>query len=298
MERAGAPSDPLPAVVSGAHPPVAIGGVGGSGTRVVAQFLIDLGFFLGADLNVSNDNLWFTLLFKRREILGTGDEKFSDLVAVFRQAMNGSGALSAVQLDLARSLAGADRPSHDAEWLRHRARSLETWTAKERRASGPWGWKEPNTHVVLDRLEPLLPGMKYVHVIRNGLDMAYSSNQAQLLLWGPYFLGLEGVDGSPRLSLKYWHAIHRVVLERGRRLGGRFLLLNYDRLCADPGEGLGTLLRFLGAEPPGATRDRLLASIRPPQSVGRFRRHPPSDFDPEDVAFARELGFDTDYGRA
>ena len=45
--------------------PVAIGGVGGSGTRVVAEVLKCLGFYLGSLLNSSLDNLWFTLLFKR-----------------------------------------------------------------------------------------------------------------------------------------------------------------------------------------------------------------------------------------
>jgi hypothetical protein len=281
---------------SGAWPPIAIGGVGGSGTRLVAQFLLNLGFFLGADLNESNDNLWFTLLFKRREILLVRDEEIADLVAVFLESMNGSGSLSASQLELVRGLASANRLAHDAEWLRQRAQSLENWTARQGRAPVPWGWKEPNTHVVLNRLAPLLPGMKYVHVIRNGLDMAYSSNQTQLQVWGPAFLGLEKVDTSPRLSLKYWRAVHLRVLAHGRRLGDRFLLLNFDRLCASPEESLCILLQFLGAEPDRVTRDLLLASIRPPQSVGRFRRHPPSDFDPDDVAFARHMGFDTDYG--
>lgn len=275
--------------------PVAIGGVGGSGTRLVAQLLSDLGFFLGADLNESNDNLWFTLLFKRREILQAPGEELADLVAAFHCAMNGSGPLTCTQREHVERLAGAGRPAHDTEWLQHRARSFESWTARERQAAGAWGWKEPNTHVVLQRLAPLLPGMKYVHVVRNGLDMAYSSNQAQLLLWGPSFLGLETVDTSPRLSLKYWHEAHRRVLEHGKELGDRFLLLSYDKLCAEPAEGLGTLLRFLGAEPERATRDRLLASIHPPKSVGRFRRHPPSELDPEDIAFARDLGFDTEY---
>ena len=45
--------------------PIAVGGVGGSGTRVIAEILIQLGFYLGKDLNASRDNLWFTLLFKR-----------------------------------------------------------------------------------------------------------------------------------------------------------------------------------------------------------------------------------------
>ena len=45
--------------------PIAVGGVGGSGTRVVANFLEMLGFDMGSDINESLDNLTFTLLFKR-----------------------------------------------------------------------------------------------------------------------------------------------------------------------------------------------------------------------------------------
>jgi hypothetical protein len=48
---------------------VAIGGVGGSGTRLGAALLQVLGYYIGDDLNESLDNLWFTLLFKRRSIL-------------------------------------------------------------------------------------------------------------------------------------------------------------------------------------------------------------------------------------
>ena len=45
--------------------PVIIGGVGGSGTRVVAEIINLLGFYIGDDLNPAKDNLWFLLLFKR-----------------------------------------------------------------------------------------------------------------------------------------------------------------------------------------------------------------------------------------
>jgi hypothetical protein len=283
----------LPTVTAGE--PIAVGGVGGSGTRLVAQFLLDLGFFLGGDLNASNDTLWFTLLFKRREILGTPDAAFRGLVELFCLAMSGRAPLTAAQRDLAARLAEADRPDHDVRWLRERVLSLEAWTAGTPRPPRPWGWKEPNTHVVLPRLARLLPGLRYVHVVRNGLDMAYSSNQAQVRLWGPPFLGLDRLEPSPRLSLKYWCEVHRRMLEAGKGLGERFLMLNYDRLCREPEQGLDAFLLFLGARPAPPTRDRLLASIRPSESAGRYRRHPPGDFDPGDVAFARALGFDTDY---
>src|ERR1700675_795212 len=49
----------------GYDPPLVIGGIGGSGTRVAAQLLIELGFYLGDDLNPALDNLTSTFLFKR-----------------------------------------------------------------------------------------------------------------------------------------------------------------------------------------------------------------------------------------
>ena len=63
--------------------PVVIGGVGGSGTRLIAQCLKETGFHIGTDLNVANDNLWFTLLFKRIEILASSEKEFDDLIRIF-----------------------------------------------------------------------------------------------------------------------------------------------------------------------------------------------------------------------
>ncbi len=43
---------------------IAIGALGGSGTRVLAEILIQAGVFMDEDLNGANDNLIFTKLFK------------------------------------------------------------------------------------------------------------------------------------------------------------------------------------------------------------------------------------------
>ena len=55
--------------------PIVIGGVGGSGTRLIAQILKELGYHLGNYLNLSEDNLWFTLLFKRLDILNVSKNR-------------------------------------------------------------------------------------------------------------------------------------------------------------------------------------------------------------------------------
>jgi len=56
---------------------IAIGGVGGSGTRLVAGALAAAGYFIGYDLNEASDNLTFSLLFVRREILDASDDEFA-----------------------------------------------------------------------------------------------------------------------------------------------------------------------------------------------------------------------------
>ena len=47
---------------------IAVGGVGGSGTRLIAAFLDRLGIYMGDDQNESLDNLWFNLLFKQHPL--------------------------------------------------------------------------------------------------------------------------------------------------------------------------------------------------------------------------------------
>ncbi len=291
-------------------PPVAVGGVGGSGTRLVAELLRRLGYYLGGDLNEATDNLWFTLLFKRAE-LGRADrssQSFDRAVDIFRSVMADGLPLTDAQVAWVHGLAAQDRPQHDAAWLRARVDSLvraagraprwRQWLAKHfaslrRTGRSPrrWGWKEPNTHVFLDRLVVAFPEMKYVHVMRNGLDMAHSSNQSQLLFWGPSFLGTHDYSVSPRWSLKYWCAVHRRVLAVGETMPGRFLLLDYDRLCSSPHEGLDRLLRFLGER---ADDQRALENVvHAPSSKGRFRKFGLDVFDVEDVAYVKGLGFET-----
>ena len=269
---------------------MAIGGVGGSGTRLIARLLMELGFFMGGDLNEVHDNLWFTLLFKRPEILSLPDDEFRELAAIFVARMTGARDLSAGEAERVRRLAESDMPQYPPVGLKLRAESLLNGPPAP--PDGPWGWKEPNTHIVMDRLPALLPGMKYIHVMRNGLDMAHSANQNQLQLWGPHFVGPE-VEVSPYFSLKYWHVVHRRIRDVGARLGERFLLLNYDRFCAQPAEGVRGLLGFLETSRSPAEVDELAGLVKHPASIGRFKEHGIDVFDPADVAFVATLGFDT-----
>src|SRR3954462_15420057 len=74
-------------------PVAAIGGIGGSGTRVVAGIVNELGFEFAPDLSDALDTLWFTLVFKYREAYNMPAERFCRLYEIFRTAMTGSASI-------------------------------------------------------------------------------------------------------------------------------------------------------------------------------------------------------------
>ncbi len=268
--------------------PLVIGAIGGSGTRIVAGIIREIGFDLGQDLNVSEDNLSFTYLFKYLEILSASDEHFKMLLRIFFKAMQG-GAITIAEREMLAGINHLHRGRFSEVWGRERVQAIENGAANGM-FSENWGWKEPNAHVILDRLIRFLPNMKYIHVIRSGLDMAYSRNQIQAALWGKRFTG-EEFQESPQYSLKYWCAVHRRVLKLGKEMGAKFLLLNFDNLCLKPKDSIRQLLDFLNLKIPENELLALADMVKQPESLGRFRKYRTDIFSKEDVDFVRQLGF-------
>jgi hypothetical protein len=146
------------------HSPVAIGGVGGSGTRLVAAILNELGFCLGSDLNTAGDNLWYTLLFVRPNMVDAPLSEVERRVRLLVHAMTQRGRVSQVDERWLLTLANEPVPHgqmRQTSWLRERAERLLEAARQDAGTVLNWGWKEPNTHVVLDRLDLLLPRMRY-----------------------------------------------------------------------------------------------------------------------------------------
>jgi hypothetical protein len=146
--------------------PVAIGGIGGSGTRVVASLLNVLGFYLGDDLSETLDNHWFTLLFKRRSVLLESEESFRSLASLFFSRMSGLTVLPESEHNRIFELANQDRLQHPRDWLLDRACSFSNGKSSKG-ADQPWGWKEPNTQILIDRLFDVQSDLRYIHVVRH-----------------------------------------------------------------------------------------------------------------------------------
>jgi hypothetical protein len=275
------------------HSPVAIGGVGGSGTRVGAALLQALGYFIGDDLNQALDNLWFTLLFKRRDVLLEPPDSIEALVALFWSRMSGGMGLSEDSKMTISALAEDDRIHHGKAWLQARA---DTFLAlgDEGGVDRPWGWKEPNTHFVIEQLFALKPTLRYIHFTRHPLAMALSSNQNQLEFWGQIVLDC-AVERTPRWSLALWCSMHKRIERIMRRYPQRFFLMDFDRLCAAPNAVASGIAEFLGIEDAGAVRDVLLGLVDPQRPGGhRCADIDLNQFDLRDIEYIQKIGYDLD----
>ena len=103
--------------------------------------------------------------------------------------------------------------------------------------------------MVLPYLFHALPGLKYIHVLRDGRDMAFSSNKNQLRLWGHQLLGRTINPDAPQDALDYWCAAHERLLDLQQQHGS-VLLIKFESLVNDPKKSLENLLAFLGSPQP------------------------------------------------
>jgi len=287
--------------------PIIVGGVGGSGTRVVSELLQQLGFYMGADRNTSQDNLWFTLLFRRtdwyKQTVEHHPERIQTALDALTALMTGTDRLDAkTRMVYVRACAdhifGRNQRTTNyltlVAWTIRRFFQLIRWRPFEPRQYRGWGWKEPNSHIYLPFLADYFPKMRYIHVIRHGLDMAYSSNRQQLQLWHPQYDVSVPDDPSqiPSAALTYWIRANERALEHGETLlGNRFLVLNYDALCTNPVKSMDNLLTFLGVNVAEDEAEKLQRLVNKPSSIGRYRTRDLSIFTEAQLVAVERFGF-------
>lgn len=277
--------------------PVVLGGIGGSGTRVVTQLLQSLGFDMGSDLNQSLDDLGFTALFKRPSLWPLEDHlpQLNEALSIYLGSRgqtntsipSGKHATRVAQLlDITRS-AGEWIDTGD---LYERQECLATPS----KPTPLWGWKEPNTHMLLPFLVAALPNMKYIHVTRHGLDMAHSSNQTQLKLWGAHLLGRAVDTNSADDSLAFWCAAHDRLLQVKERSQKQILVLPFESLFEEPDVILTHLCNFLALPESCHPAKAAISTLQKPQSLGRHRNYSPLNVSSDNGKIFRKLGYPVD----
>jgi hypothetical protein len=219
--------------------PCVIGATGGSGTRVVARICRTSGLYTGEKLNPYEDAVELGF-YSDRWIDGYVHAE-GEVSAETRGEMEGD--LRAVLAD-------------------HLATATEGATA--------WGWKEPRSIYLLRFWNETMPGLRFVHFLRDGRDMAFSENQNQLKKHGAAVLGDELRKAKTHTrSIALWNRVNLEAADYGERvLGPRYLRVRFEDLCAEPAETVAAILAFLGLE---GDVTAAAAEVRPPDSIGRWQ---------------------------
>ena len=277
--------------------PVAIGGIGGSGTRVIAQLLIELGFDMGSDLNDSLDDLGFTALFKRLDLwpIDANLRALEEALAVY---ITSRGCLTpptitaeAHQVRAERLLTHIGKTSQwlEAGTLHDRVKKLAHIESGQTR----WGWKEPNTLVLLPYLMAALPQLQYIHVLRDGRDMAYSQNKNQLRLWGNCVLGRPVDINCPQDALDYWCETHRRLLSVMDQHGHRILLIRLESCIESTSETITRVIDFLDVKH-HESLETLSQVVSKPPSLRRYRENPRLALSQDQAELFEKLGYQAD----
>lgn len=226
---------------------IVIGGLGGSGTSIVAEIVRGMGFYMGDVRDHTLDNRDFSNLFVTRESLGWDDHVFETTWKYFR-----AGLLA-----------------QNAEHV---------------------GFKEPSSHIHLDRILKFQADVKFIYVVRNGLDMIFSDNVGQYRMWGKYITG--DSELSPRNLLKYWRWATERAIHIGQRMRGNFLLIDYDVLSYYPLSTVTSISTFCGMKLNSRETNHLANKVFINPNIGRWREHYPFDVDESDLEFMRDHGFE------
>ena len=229
--------------------PLVIGATGGSGTRVVARLARHAGYDLGRNLNEAEDALDF---------YSFHEKWINPFVSAERRGS---------------SLSGSNAELMNAEFQS----ALDRHCPPNLRVDRRWGWKAPRSIYLLAFLHRQLPGLKFIHVLRDGRDMVLSPNQNQLRKHGAAVLTWpeRWFRSTPEQSLLLWERINLRAAEFGKsNLGENYLLVRFEDLCGKPVETTAHIMNFLGArvEPEPVAR----AEISPPSSLQRWRNYPPA----------------------
>jgi hypothetical protein len=272
---------------------IAIGALGGSGTRAVAQVLIESGIYMGDDLNEPNDNLIFTRLFKNPPFYRNASRNsLNARLGVFKEYMERNHLSLKNAAILIKSTIDNPIFQKNRKLYSNVLKKISNRTMKRE----IWGWKAPNTHIYINEIYNYFESLKYIHVIRHGLDMAFSNNKQQLLSWGyKYDIHLNGDETEDEMSYKqldYWVKSTKESIIKGKKLGDDFLLINHSLFCQQPKEQVDRMLSFVGCDISEEVLRNLYKIPKITSSQGRFKDFDLSIFDKNQIDFVKELGFE------
>ncbi len=235
--------------------PVVICATGGSGTRAMRVILERAGVYMGAgdDVNNVGDAMPFEPYL---------DEIINAVMGETRSLDYRLGNLS------------AELRKRAVDGFRACAR---TWLQGRPRPIARWGWKNPRAMYVLPVIQAVFPKVRVIHLVRDGRDMAVSTNQWQFIKHYEAVLDRQRVgDDDPIESCRLWSKANLDAARWAERaLPGRYLRVRLEDLVQRPRDIGREVLAFMDLDQ--GLLDHAIAEIAEPPSLFRWRRIIPAD---------------------
>jgi hypothetical protein len=225
--------------------PVLVGAVGGSGTRVVARILAHAGFHIGADRNAAEDS---------EPVMNFYDVWLRPYLECGSAWPAGQAAAAAAAF----------------------SRAIEDHRRGIPDANAPWAVKVPRTLLMLPCWREAFPAARFIHGVRNGLDMAYSADDNQLRMFQDLLLtAAEQELPRPLRAMAYWRTANlRAAAFARESFPGRYHVVRFEELCRNPGTVIKELTAFVKAP---VDLETAVGEVMSPGSIDRWRQYPAAE---------------------
>ena len=224
------------------QPPIIIGALGGSGTRVLVQILRAAGVWMGnlVDPN-SEDSLAMRYFLKHR---------FNEIVQFIDHERPPTALIN--------------------KWF-YNAIQQHLWGIPNQNMT--WGWKNPRNMWLFPFFTRFYPNLMIVHLIRDGRDMATSNNTFLLKKHGEILLGKNYSKSTTLSQLRLWTMGNLRAWEFGNTiLGKNYILVKYEDLCSYPKKVIGKLFKLLALDASEILVTKCASMISSSVSIGRWKK--------------------------
>ena len=224
--------------------PLIIVGMHRSGTSLLARLLNDLGIHMGAWLSRDAEAVFFQKINRRI---------YSHVNAHWAEPENILSAMQSQEFIQKQSSEIREKFSGTSPVTGRYFRKLD-WQERIQKPDFFWGWKDPRTALVIPIWYQVFPQARWVHIIRNGIDVAtslYLRAFRQQNKWIRKFYRFDFSDRTLdfeycfRLWEIYLNSISKAFTEINPNL---ILQIHYEDLLQEPEDNLSKILEFLQYE--------------------------------------------------
>ncbi len=227
--------------------PIIVIGMHRSGTTLVAKLLNELGVFMGRELDFYYEAKCFQNINKKL-LAAQGahwakPQPFID--AIKNESVSKAG--KSIMKDL-----------------------LETYSESygKSKDSGIWGWKDPRNTLTLPLWLQIFPDAKFIHIVRNGLNVAVSLYQRDILYWIKKSTEKRLFPPTIPTSFRLWEIYVRQGLKHERK-NSKILRIHYENLLSNPEKYVRIIAEFSGIKiDTGKTKKIIQKLFKPPKNRG------------------------------